>query len=104
MMVVESAYGYHVIKLNNIVENGRAKSENDREAYVNEKINKISDEKHFEIKKENLAKAVEQITGKSSTKEENKDGNTNESTSEENTNATETTTTENTENTEKTGE
>lgn len=104
VVLVESAYGYHVIKLNNIVENGRAKSENDREAYVNEKINKISDEKHFEIKKENLAKAVEQITGKSSTKEENKDGNTNESTSEENTNATETTTTENTENTEKTGE
>ena len=107
VVLVESAYGYHVIKLNNIVENGRAKSENDREAFVNEKINKISDEKHFEIKKENLAKAVEQITGKSSSKEENTDNNASESTNNagsETTNSTETTTTENTENTEKTGE
>ena len=107
VVLVESSYGYHVIKLNNIVENGRAKSENDREAYVNEKINKISDEKHFEIKKENLAKAVEQITGKSSSKEESTNNNTNESTNNsgnESTESTENTTTENTETTEKTGE
>ena len=107
VVLVESSYGYHVIKLNNIVENGRAKSENDREAYVNEKINKISDEKHFEIKKENLAKAVEQITGKSSSKEESTNNNTNESTNNsgnESTESNENTTTENTETTEKTGE
>lgn len=107
IVLVESSYGYHIIKLNNIVENGRAKSENDRESFVNEKINKISDEKHFEIKKENLAKAVEQITGKSSSKEESTNNNTNESTNNsgnESTESTENTTTENTETTEKTGE
>lgn len=107
IVLVESSYGYHIIKLNNIVENGRAKSENDRESFVNEKINKISDEKHFEIKKENLAKAVEQITGKSSSKEESTNNNTNESTNNsgnESTESNENTTTENTETTEKTGE
>lgn len=107
IVLVETSYGYHIIKLNNIVENGRAKSENDREAFVNEKINKISDEKHFEIKKENLAKAVEQITGKSSTKEDTTDNNTTESTNNagsETTESTENTTTENTETTEQTGE
>lgn len=107
IVLVETSYGYHIIKLNNIVENGRAKSENDREAFVNEKINKISDEKHFEIKKENLAKAVEQITGKSSTKEDTTDNNTTEPTNNagsETTESTENTTTENTETTEQTGE
>ena len=86
VVLVESSYGYHVIKLASITENGRAKSEYDRENLVNENINKISTEKNFKVNSDNLKKAVEQITGKSSS-------DTNNTTS---TNSTQTTTTDNT--------
>ena len=66
VVLVESSYGYHVIKLASITENGRAKNEYDRENFVNENINKISTEKNFKVNSDNLKKAVEQITGKSS--------------------------------------
>jgi len=66
VVLVESSFGYHVIKLNNIDENGRAKNAEDREDYVNEKINNISTEKNIKTNEENLKKAVEKITGKSS--------------------------------------
>lgn len=93
IVIVESTYGYHVIKLNSITENGRAKSEYDRENYVNEKINILSTEKNFVVKEESLKKAVEQITGVSSTEEETTDSTTE---------TTDTTTIENTENTDTT--
>lgn len=64
IVLVESTYGYHVIKLNSITENGRVKNEYDRENYVNENINKISTEKNFKVNEDNIKKAVEQITGK----------------------------------------
>lgn len=66
VVLVESSFGYHVIKLNNVDENGRAKNSEDREDYVNEKINSISTEKNIKANEENLKKAVEKITGKSS--------------------------------------
>lgn len=65
IVLVESQYGYHIIKLNNIVENGRVKNDADREDYVNEQINNISAEKNFKVNDDNLAKVVEQINGKS---------------------------------------
>lgn len=71
VVLVESSYGYHVIKLNNINENGRAKNEEDREDYVNEKINNISTEKNIKTNEENLKKAVEKITGKSASDNNN---------------------------------
>lgn len=76
IVLVESTYGYHIIKLNSITENGRAKSEYDRENYVNENLNNISKEKNFEVNKNNLKKAVEQITGKTSSTENNNTTNT----------------------------
>ncbi len=70
IVLVESSYGYHIIKLNSITENGRAKSDYDRENYVNEQINKISTEKNFKVDEDELKKVVEQINGKASTSEE----------------------------------
>lgn len=80
IVLVESTYGYHIIKLNSITENGRAKSEYDRENYVNENLNNISVEKNFKVNEDNIKKAVEQITGKSSSSENTTDTTTNETT------------------------
>lgn len=71
VVLVESSYGYHVIKLASITENGRAKSEHDRENLVNENINKISTDRNFKVNEDNLKKAVKQISGKSSTDSDN---------------------------------
>ena len=80
IVLVESTYGYHIIKLNSITENGRAKSEYDRENYVNGNLNNISVEKNFKVNEDNIKKAVEQITGKSSSSENTTDATTNETT------------------------
>lgn len=80
IVLVESTYGYHIIKLNSITENGRSKSEYDRENYVNENLNNISVEKNFKVNEDNVKKAVEQITGKSSSSENTTDATTNETT------------------------
>lgn len=88
IVLVESAYGYHIIKLNSITENGRAKSEYDRENYVNENLNNISIEKNFKVNEDNIKKAVEQITGKTSSSE-----NTTDTTTDVTTNSTTDTTT-----------
>lgn len=71
VVLVESSYGYHVIKLASITENGRAKSEYDRENLVNENINKISTDRNFKVNEDNLKKAVKQISGKSLTDSDN---------------------------------
>ena len=78
IVLVESTYGYHIIKLNSITENGRSKSEYDRENYVNGNLNNISVEKNFKVNEDNIKKAVEQITGKSSSSENTTDATTNE--------------------------
>lgn len=80
IVLVESTYGYHIIKLNSITENGRSKSEYDRENYVNENLNNISIEKNFKVNQDNIKKAVEQITGKSSSSENTTDATANETT------------------------
>lgn len=64
IVLVESSYGYHIIKLNSVTENGRSKSEYDRENYVNDNINNISNDKNFKVNEDNLSKAIEQINGK----------------------------------------
>lgn len=88
IVLVESTYGYHIIKLNSITENGRSKSEYDRENYVNENLNNISVEKNFKVNEDNIKKAVEQITGKTSSSE-----NTTDTTTDVTTNSTTDTTT-----------
>ena len=80
IVLVESTYGYHIIKLNSITENGRSKSEYDRENYVNGNLNNISVEKNFKVNEDKIKKAVEQITGKSSSSENTTDATTNETT------------------------
>lgn len=78
--LVESSYGYHIIKLDDKIENGRANSETEREEYVNMKISNITEEKNLSIDSVALAKAVETITGKKATNENNavENGITNE--------------------------
>ena len=65
--LVESKYGYHIIKLDAINENGRANSENERANYINKKISTITTEKNLSIDEKALQKAVEAITGKTAT-------------------------------------
>lgn len=62
--LVETSYGYHIIKLENIVENGRTKSSNDRENIVNERLDKLTAEKQLKVDNNALFKLVESITGK----------------------------------------
>ena len=62
--LVETEAGFHIIKLDSKVENGRAKNESEREEYVDSKINSLAEERHLEVNKEALNKLVEKITGK----------------------------------------
>lgn len=61
--LVETGAGYHIIKLDSIVENGRAKSPTEKSIYVDDKINSLSKEKNVKIDKTRLFKLVEDITG-----------------------------------------
>ena len=61
--LVETDYGYHIIKLDSKVENGRAKNDTERSEYVDYKVNSLAEEKNVEIDTEALNKLVEQITG-----------------------------------------
>lgn len=69
--LVESSYGYHIIKLDAINENGRANSETERSNYINKKIANITVEKNLVVDEEALAKAVETITGKTASEGNN---------------------------------
>lgn len=61
--LVETSYGYHIIKLESIVENGRANSDTERENLVNKGFETLKDELKLNIKKDKLKKVVYQITG-----------------------------------------
>ncbi len=63
--IVETEAGYHIIKLDSKVENGRAKNEAEREEYIDNKINSLAEEKHLNVDKEALNLLIEKITGKS---------------------------------------
>lgn len=94
IVLVESQYGYHIIKLMNVVENGRAQNKNDREDFVNEQLNDISTQKHYAVNNDNLAKVVEEINGKTSSEANNATtDNTTDTTTQDNTNTTTNTTT-----------
>lgn len=62
--LVETEAGFHIIKLDSKVENGRAKNDAEREEYVDSKINKLAEERHLNVNKEALNKLIEKITGK----------------------------------------
>ena len=56
--LVETAYGYHIIKLNAVNENGRVKSETVREQYANTLFDNIVEDKHLDY---NLDKFKEYV-------------------------------------------
>ncbi|MEG2645606.1 MAG: peptidylprolyl isomerase [Clostridia bacterium] len=74
--LVETEAGFHIIKLDSIIENGRVNNSNERRKIVDEDINKKSENKNVIVNKKVLNKLVEQITGKPvQTEEEYKKSN-----------------------------
>ena len=65
--IVETDAGYHIIKLDSKVENGRANSSTIRTSYANEEVNNLSASEKIDIKTDVLNKLVETITGVAST-------------------------------------
>ena len=65
--IVETDAGYHIIKLDSKVENGRAKSSTIRSSYANEEVNNLSTSEKIDIKTDVLNKLVETITGVATT-------------------------------------
>lgn len=56
--IVESTYGYHIIKLNAKTENGRLKSENERTEYANTLFDDLDTRKNLKINEELLKEFV----------------------------------------------
>lgn len=65
--IVETEAGYHIIKLDSKVENGRSKSSTIRSSYANEKVNNLSTSEKIDIKTDVLNKLIETITGVATT-------------------------------------
>ncbi|MCX8074244.1 MAG: peptidylprolyl isomerase [Clostridia bacterium] len=61
--LVESDYGFHIIKLEAINANGRTNSASERQDYVSQGIDKYSTDANLKINKEILSKTIEAITG-----------------------------------------
>ena len=61
--IVETKAGYHIIKLDSKVENGRANSSSERKYYANEIVNKYSATEKIDINTDVLNKLIETITG-----------------------------------------
>lgn len=61
--LVETSAGYHIIKLESKVENGRLKNESERDEYVNKIINDISDSRNIQVDVEALNSLIKEITG-----------------------------------------
>lgn len=59
--LVETAYGYHIIKLNAVNENGRVKSETVREQYANTLFDNIVQDKHLDYNLDKFKEYVKSI-------------------------------------------
>lgn len=59
--LVESTYGYHIIKLNAINENGRVNSETEREEYANTLFNTITTDKNLKYDEDKFKEFVKSI-------------------------------------------
>lgn len=81
--LVESDYGYHIIKLEAINANGRTNSSTEREAYVNANLDKYSTDSHLKVNTDVLNETIETITGKKVTSTENTTNETTENTTNE---------------------
>ena len=95
--LVETEYGYHIIKMDSKVENGRVNNTTERSEYVDNKVNALAEEKHVVVDELKLNEVVKSITGSDIPKEEEDTDST--STDDEN-NAESDTTNENTNTTE----
>jgi foldase protein PrsA len=89
--LVETTYGFHIIKLEAKNDNGRLKSSTERETLASQKIDEMSKSYNLKINEELMKKIVESITGKKV-----EDTKTQEQTTEENSTSTETVPAENT--------
>lgn len=65
--LVETSYGYHIIKLDEKVAGGRVNSDADRTQMANNKIDEMGKTVDLKVNKEVLTKVVETITGKKAT-------------------------------------
>ena len=74
--LVESSYGYHIIKLNAVNANGRANSTSSKEEYVNSNINKLTDTENLVVDQGRLEKLVTQLKGTSSSAASSSDAST----------------------------
>jgi len=61
--LVQTSYGFHIIKLDSKVENGRVKSDSDREVIASAKIDEMGKTKNMKVDETILTKVVESITG-----------------------------------------
>lgn len=59
--LVESSYGYHIIKLNAITENGRVNNTTERQEYANSLFNNIDQTKNLVINEDLLKSFVQEI-------------------------------------------
>lgn len=71
--LVETTYGYHIIKLNAINENGRLKSETERQEYANTLFNTIIEDKNFKYDEEKFKKFVKSLDANAYADETNSD-------------------------------
>lgn len=81
--LVETSYGYHIIKLDDKVENGRTNSSYERELYVNEFTDGLGEKYNVTVDKEILNKYIISLTGSpipSEDTEEKADGDNTEET------------------------
>lgn len=70
--LVETTYGYHIIKLNAINENGRLKSETERQEYANSKFTNIVTDKNFKYDEEKFKTFVKKIDANAYSTEDDK--------------------------------
>ena len=95
--LVETEYGYHIIKMDSKVENGRVNNTTERSEYVDNKVNALAEEKHVVVDELKLNEVVKSITGSDIPKEEedtdststDDENNAESDTTDENTNTTE---------------
>lgn len=80
--LVETTYGYHIIKLNEVVENGRAHSDSERESYSNKFTDGLDKEYNVTVNDKVLNEYIKSVTGSDipTEDEENKDDETTTST------------------------
>lgn len=83
--LVETDYGYHIIKLESVVTEGLVKSQTEREYYVQDNLAKITETKNVKINIEEAIKLIENLSGQKIEQENTNEGNNTENNTENNT-------------------